>query len=81
MTGVDLGILSRSGSLFVTRPTMMDYYPTPAERRDGANGLWQRIVEDRLKVAIDQRFPLAEAADAHRALESRKTTGSTVLLP
>ncbi len=81
VTGVDLGILSRSGSLYVTRPTMMDYYLTADERRAGAAALWQRVVEDRLNVAIGQAFALADAAEAHRALEGRETTGSTILLP
>ncbi len=81
VTGVDLGLLARSGSLYVTRPTMMDYYLTADERRAGAAALWQRVVEERLTVAIDQRFALADATAAHRALEGRETTGSTILLP
>lgn len=78
---VDLGILARSGSLFVTRPTLFDYSVTPEERRNAAAAIWARILDERLTVAIDQRFALADAADAHRALEARTTTGSTVLIP
>jgi NADPH2:quinone reductase len=78
---VDLSILARSGSLYVTRPTMFDYYATVEERRAGFAKLFDKIVDGELVVAIGQRFPLAEAAEAHRALEARETTGSTILLP
>ena len=76
----DLGILARMGSLFVTRPTMFDYYATEEERRTGLAKVFDRIVDGELTVAIGQRLPLAEAAEAHRALEARTTTGSTVLV-
>ncbi len=78
---VDLGILARSGSLFVTRPTMFDYYSTKDDRRTGWGKLFDRIIDCSLSVAIGQRFTLADAAEAHRALEARETTGSTILLP
>lgn len=78
---VDLGILARSGSLFVTRPTMFDYYATKDDRRTGWGKVFDRIVDGSLIVAIGQRFALADAAAAHRALEARETTGSTILLP
>ena len=78
---VDLGILARSGSLFVTRPTMFDYYATKDERRAGLGKVFDRIVDGALTVTIGQRFALADAADAHRALEARTTTGSTILVP
>lgn len=78
---VDLGILARSGSLFVTRPTMFDYYASVADRRAGFARLFDKIVDGELVVAIGQRFALAEATAAHRALEARETTGSTILLP
>ena len=77
---VDLGILARSGSLFVTRPTMFDYYASVDERRAGFARLFDRIVDGELVVTVGQRFALADAADAHRALEARETTGSTVLV-
>jgi len=73
--------LMRAGSVFLTRPTMGDYFDTPADRRAGAKRLFDMIEQGKLKVEIGQTFPLADAADAHRALESRATTGSTVLLP
>ncbi len=81
VTGVDLGILAKMGSLFVTRPTMFDYYATVDERRSGFGRLFDRIIDGDLTVDVGQRFALADAAAAHRALESRSTTGSTILLP
>lgn len=78
---VDLGIFARSGSLFVTRPTLFDYYTTVEERRAGFAKLFDRIVAGELVVTIGQRFALTDAAAAHRALEARETTGSTVLVP
>lgn len=73
--------LMRAGSIFVTRPTMADYARTPAERRDLAAGLFERIAAGDVSIMIGQRFSLADAADAQRAMAARKTTGSTILLP
>lgn len=73
--------LSRRGSLFVTRPTLFDYCASPEEMRASAARLFERMLAGAIKVRIGARFPLADAADAHRALEARKTTGSTVLIP
>lgn len=81
VSGVDLGILARKGSLFVTRPTLFHYYATREEIEAGTARLFEMIRSGRLKVRIDQTYPLEEAAQAHRDLESRATTGSTVLLP
>lgn len=81
VTGVDLGILARNGSLFVTRPSMVDYYVTRDEILAGTGKLFDLIVDGTLDVTIGQRLPLAEAAEAHRSLEARETTGSTILLP
>jgi NADPH2:quinone reductase len=78
---VDFGILARKGSLFATRPTLFDYYATREELEAGAGRLFELMRAGALNVRIDQRFPLERAADAHRALEARATTGSTVLLP
>lgn len=78
---VDFGILARKGSLFATRPTLFDYYATRDELEAGAGRLFALMRDGVLRVRIDQRFPLEQAADAHRALEARATTGSTVLLP
>ena len=73
--------LSKRGSLFLTRPTLFTYI---ARRRDlsrGAAELFEVIATGAVKIRIGQLWPLAEAAHAHRELESRRTTGSTVLLP
>jgi NADPH2:quinone reductase len=73
--------LSRRGSLFVTRPTLFHYCATPEEMRASAARLFAMIGSGKVEVRIGARFPLAEVADAHRALEARQTTGSTVLIP
>jgi NADPH2:quinone reductase len=74
-------LLSRKGSLFLTRPTLFDYTATREELLAGAEALFQVLRSGQVRVEARQRFPLKEAAAAHRALEARKTTGSTVLLP
>jgi NADPH2:quinone reductase len=81
VSGVDLGVLARHGSLSVTRPTVFDYYVEPAERRAGVQRLWDMIGSGKIAVTIGQRYPLEEAAQAHRDLEGRRTTGSTLLVP
>jgi len=73
--------LARAGSVFLTRPTVYDYTRDPAERAEGAARLFGLIADGTLPVEIGRRFPLADAAEAHRALEARKTVGSTVLMP
>ena len=73
--------LTKAGSIFVTRPTLADYCATPAEMRALADRLFAMILDGRLDLRIGARFALADAADAHRAIESRATTGSTVLIP
>jgi len=80
VTGVALGQLAAHGSLFVTRPTMGDYYGTPEERATGTSRLWSMLRGGRVKVTIGQTFPLADVAEAHRAIEARETVGSTVLV-
>ncbi len=79
--GVNLGILAQKGSLYNTRPTLFDYYTEPEERAAGAARVWGLISDGTLKVTIGQTYALQDAAQAHRDLEGRKTTGSTVLLP
>jgi NADPH2:quinone reductase len=74
----DLALLAQKGSLYVTRPTLFTYIATREALLASASSLFQ-AVRDGLRVEIGQRFPLAEAAAAHRALESRSTTGSTLL--
>ncbi|HEY0467331.1 MAG TPA: quinone oxidoreductase, partial [Polyangiaceae bacterium] len=74
----DLALLAQKGSLYVTRPTLFSYVATREALLSSASLLFQAI-RDGLKIEIGQRFPLAEAQAAHRALESRSTTGSTLL--
>lgn len=81
VSGVALGVLSQKGSLFVTRPTLYHYYTDPAERAAGSARVWDLIASGAIGVTIGQTYPLTEVAQAHRDLEARKTTGSTVLLP
>ncbi|GMN04273.1 quinone oxidoreductase family protein [Erythrobacter sp. MTPC3] len=78
---VNLGILAQKGSLFVTRPTLFHYYTTPEDRAAGMARVWEMIGSGKVKITVGQTYPLEEAAQAHRDLEARKTTGSTVLLP
>jgi NADPH2:quinone reductase len=78
---VDFSILARKGSLFTTRPTLFDYYATRAEIETHAGRVLDLIGSGVLKVNIDQRYALKDAAQAHRDLEARRTTGSTVLVP
>lgn len=73
--------LSRAGSLFLTRPTLFHYIATPPEREAAAARLFAMLEKGTIAVEIGQSFPLDRAADAHRALEARKTTGSTILIP
>lgn len=73
--------LMRGGSLYVTRPTLADYIPTPDALAVSAKKLFDRIGSGVLKPKIGQTFRLEDAAEAHRAQESRGTTGSTVLVP
>lgn len=73
--------LMRAGSLYLTRPTLADYIATPDALAASAAKLFDRIANGVLKPRIGARFALTEAAEAHRALESRATTGSTVLIP
>lgn len=77
----DLGILARKGSLFVTRPTGNHYFAERSALLAGAKALFSAVESGAIKPHIGQRFALSEAADAHRALEGRKTVGSTILLP
>lgn len=77
----NLGILAQKGSLFVTRPTMAHYFPTPESERIAAAALFEAISDGRIKIRIGQRFAFSDARAAHEALESRQTTGSTILVP
>jgi NADPH:quinone reductase len=73
--------LAKRGSLFLTRPTMFDYVRTRSALVKAVQELFELVQSNVIKVHIGQTFPLRDAAQAHRALESRNTTGSTILLP
>lgn len=77
----DITVLARKGSLFVTRPTGAHYLGQRPELLAGAKLLFAAIADGSIKVQVNHTFPLAQAADAHRALEGRQTTGSVVLIP
>ncbi|HEX9621432.1 MAG TPA: quinone oxidoreductase [Polyangiaceae bacterium] len=78
---LDLLELSARGSLYVTRPKLGDYTSTREERVSSARAVFEVLASGAVRATVGQRFPLEKAADAHRALESRATTGSTLLVP
>lgn len=78
---IDPLLLSQKGSLFLTRPSLANYISDPAELEQRAADIFRWISEGRLKVEIYKQYPLAEAAQAHRDLESRKSTGKLLLIP
>ncbi|HEX7081123.1 MAG TPA: quinone oxidoreductase [Gammaproteobacteria bacterium] len=73
--------LSKRGSLYVTRPTLFDFVRERAELERGTDALFRLVSSGAIRIEIGQRWPLDRVADAHRALEGRRTTGSTVLTP
>ena len=77
----DPGILAAKGSLFLTRPSLMAYTAERADLLASAADLFEVVASGAVKIEVHQTYPLAETAQAHRDLEARKTTGSTVLLP
>ncbi|HSQ03615.1 MAG TPA: zinc-binding dehydrogenase, partial [Burkholderiales bacterium] len=77
----NIGMLSQKGSLFLTRPTLVHYTGSREDLNRAARELFAVVKKGVVKIAINQTYPLREAAQAHRDLEARKTTGSTVLLP
>jgi len=81
VTQFNPGVLAQKGSLFLTRPTLNTYAASREALLSGARELFAVVKSGKVKIAINQTYPLREAAQAQRDLESRKTTGSTVLLP
>lgn len=81
VTGVNLGILSQKGSLYVTRPTLATYAGAAKDYAEIGAHVFDTVAKGAVKIEIGQRYRLADAADAHRDLEARKTTGATVLVP
>jgi NADPH2:quinone reductase len=76
-----LNELASRGSLFITRPTLFVYAAKRPDLEAMAADLFQMVSSGKVKIDINQRYPLAEAARAHQDLEARKTTGSSILLP
>jgi NADPH:quinone reductase len=77
----NITLLSQKGSLFATRPSLPHYTATRKDLVATANDLFEAVADGKVKVAVNQTYALADAAKAHRDLESRMTTGSTVLVP
>ena len=75
------GILGAKGSLYVTRQTLFTHIATREGTQQMADDLFAVVSSGQVKIRIDQRYPLDQVAQAHRDLEARKTTGSTVLIP
>ena len=72
-------LLAQKGSLYLTRPTLFHYIATREQLERSANELFEMVESGKVKIEVKQRFPLKDAAEAHRALEERRTTGSTIL--
>jgi NADPH2:quinone reductase len=81
VTQFNPGVLAQKGSLFLTRPTLMSYTATREDLVKSAAELFSMVKSRKVRILINQTYPLREAAQAHRDLEGRKTTGSTVLIP
>jgi NADPH:quinone reductase len=77
----DTGILSAKGSLYLTRPTLMTYVAGDDALQANTADLFDMVASGKVKIEVNQRYGLADAAQAHRDLEARRTTGSTILLP
>ncbi len=78
---VEISVLAAKGSLFLTRPSLVTYTAKRADLLATANDLFEVVRTGAVKIAVNQSFPLRDAAEAHKRLEARQTTGSTVLLP
>ena len=77
----DPQILAMKGSLFLTRPALADYIADPAEKAALAAEVFDHVAAGRIRIEINQRYALQDAAQAHRDLESRRTTGKLLLVP
>ena len=77
----NIGTLGEKGSLFLTRPMLLHYTASREDLVKAARELFAVVKSGKVKISINQTYPLKEAAQAHRDLEARRTTGSTVLLP
>ncbi len=77
----EMAILSQKGSLFATRPTLFGYTATPEQLQSCAYALFDVVQTDKVRINVNQTYPLAEAGRAHADLEARKTSGTTLLIP
>jgi NADPH2:quinone reductase len=77
----ELGILAQKGSLYLTRPTLMTYTARREDLLATADDLFDAVISGKVKIELSRTYPLADAQQAHRDLESRKTTGSLLLIP
>ena len=78
---VDVAVLAAKGSLFLTRPTLFSYTARREDLEEGARELFGVLLSGKVRAEVGHRWPLPQAADAHRALEGRRTTGSIILVP
>ena len=78
---VELGLLMQYGSLFLTRPSLNTYAAKRIDLEAISKDLFDIVLAGRVKIKIEQRYPLKNVAQAHRDLEGRKTTGSSILIP
>jgi NADPH2:quinone reductase len=76
---LELGLLASKGSLYASRPTVFTHLATRESTQAMADELFEMVISGKVKIAIDQRFALADVAESHRSLEARKTTGCTIL--
>ena len=81
VVGVELGILASKGSLYVTRPTLGTYISNDADLAETTNDLFEIVQSGKVKIPVNQTYALSDVIQAHRDLEARKTTGTTVLMP
>ena len=77
---IDALQLAIKGSVYVTRPALADYISDPKERQELASEIFGHVAAGRIKIEINQKYRLQDAVQAHRDLESRKTTGSSIFV-
>ena len=77
----DINLLQQKGSLFLTRPTLVTYNAKAEALAESAKALFDMVISGKVKIEVNQRYALKDAGQAHRDLEARKTTGSTILIP
>ena len=81
MTALNTGLLASKGSLYVTRPTLFTHIATRERTQEMADDLFGMVASGAVRIPVERRYALADAAQAHRDLEARATTGCSILLP